>query len=72
MLIRLHLFLTSLLLGRPAVLVPAPAAGRRGATFIEYLLLAGIAIVLGAVIYTALGGSFDTILRQIRNALDVS
>lgn len=65
-------FLTAVLTGRPSMLAPVSGSARRGATFIEYLLLAGIAVVLAAAIWAALGGSFDTILDQIRDALDVS
>ena len=72
MLIRLQLFLASVLTGQPAMLTPAAAGrARRGATFIEYMLLAAIAVVLGLAIWTALGGSFDGVLQEIQDALNI-
>lgn len=72
MLTHLQLFLSSILTGQPPMLVPTGAAnGRRGATFIEYLMLAGFAIVLGLIIYGMLEGSFIRMLDDIKKHLVV-
>ena len=53
----------------PAMLTVSSQRSRRGATFIEYALLAGIALVLFFVFRTGLSGIFDTLLQSIRDAL---
>ena len=53
----------------PAMLTVTPQRARRGATFIEYALLAGIALVLFFVFRTGLSGIFDSLLQSIRDAL---
>jgi len=41
------------------------ARSRRGATFIEYAILAGIAVALGAIIYGGLSGVFSSLWAKI-------
>ena len=65
----LNLLILRMVTGTPPQMLPARVRSHRGATFIEYLLLAAIAVVLFGVIGVALRGSFDTILSRIRTAL---
>lgn len=72
MLTHLQLFLSSILTGQPPMLVPTGAAnGRRGATFIEYLLLAGLAVFLSVIIYAMLNDGFRNMLEGIKSHLVV-
>jgi Flp pilus assembly pilin Flp len=66
-----QLLIARLLTGSSLDLLPARVRSHRGATFIEYLLLAAIAVVLFGVIGFALRGAFDGILQSIRDALSI-
>lgn len=56
--------------GNPTM-VRAPRSGR-GATFIEYMLLAAIAVLLFVAIYAGLNGAFGNILNSVRDALNIN
>lgn len=45
------------------------ATAPRGVTFIEYALLAAVAVVIGVIFKTQLSGAFNDILGRIKNGV---
>lgn len=69
LLVRLQLALTAFLTGMLAGARTRAMSPARGANFIEYAMLAVIAIGLGWIFRTQLSTAFNGILEQVRNGI---
>ena len=52
---------------QPAAFRLTPARTARGATFIEYAILAAIAVVIGAIILGAMTGIFTNVFTNLKS-----
>jgi hypothetical protein len=72
MLMNLASMIALRLFGPPALQAPVAARRTRAITFIEYAILAAIAVAIGFIFRTQLGSIFDTLLTRLRNAVNIN